>query len=78
MITPVIDARKPPGVGAAPASPCAAIHASGNARACGLVTFIGAEPVPPPPRPRAAATVSAGTASGYSQITPVFVDGFDN
>ena len=44
----------------------------------GLVTFIGAEPVPPPPAQRAAAAVSAGTASGYSLVSPLFVDGFDN
>lgn len=45
----------------------------------GAIVWIGAEPVPPPPASRAAAAaaINAGTAGGYSIVSPLFVDGFE-
>ncbi len=42
----------------------------------GLIVWIGAEPLPAP-RATAGSAIHAGTASGYSTLTPLFVDGFD-
>jgi hypothetical protein len=56
-----------------------AVYTAGNATLSGgLITYIGAEPLQLPRSPSAgAASVNAGTASGYSNLTPLFVDGFE-
>lgn len=44
----------------------------------GVITFIGAEPLQAPRAGGRVNFVNAGTASGYSQLTPLFVDGFED
>lgn len=54
------------------------VYTAGNATlAGGVITYIGAEPLAPARAPAGAAAVNAGTASGYSTLTPLFVDGFE-
>lgn len=54
------------------------IYTPGNATVSGgIITFIGAEPLQAPRTATGAVFVNAGTASGYSQLTPLFVDGFE-
>lgn len=55
----------------------AAWSAAGATLTGGVVTFIGAEPLAPARAPVGSAGVNAGTASGYSNLTPLFVDGFE-
>lgn len=55
----------------------AAWTAATRTLAGGAITFIGAEPLRPAAAPAASARVNAGTASAYSNLTPLFVDGFE-
>ncbi|HWS25430.1 MAG TPA: DUF5666 domain-containing protein [Xanthomonadales bacterium] len=43
----------------------------------GVITYIGAEPVRIPRARLGSPPVNAGTASGYSLATPLFIDGFE-
>lgn len=55
-----------------------AVYNAGNSTLTGgVITYIGAEPLAPARAPAGAAAVNAGTASGYSVLTPLFVDGFE-
>ena len=43
----------------------------------GVITYIGAEPARIPRARLGSPPVNAGTASGYSLATPLFIDGFE-